>query len=39
MKYLEGKRTNSQICTVVWALTNLARGKPAPKYDEVKYAI
>lgn len=39
IKYLEGERNSQQIVTSIWALTNLARGKPAPKYDSVKHVI
>lgn len=39
LRYLEEKRTSSQIVTAVWALSNLARGQPPPKYDSVKHVV
>lgn len=39
LKFMERDLTNPQIKTSIWALTNLCRGTPPPKYDEVKFAI
>lgn len=36
---MEGLQSKSKKITAIWALTNLARGKPAAKYDTVKYVI
>jgi hypothetical protein len=27
------------LLTTIWVLTNLSRGKPAPRYDAVKFVV
>jgi hypothetical protein len=33
INFLSTKRSNKEVVTIAWALTNLARGAPPPKYD------
>lgn len=36
---MENPQTKNKQITSVWALTNLARGRPPPQYERVKYVI
>lgn len=37
--FLEQPQTKNKQITSVWALTNLARGRPSPQYEKVKHVI
>jgi hypothetical protein len=39
IRFLDSNNSTEMISIATWALTNLARGNPSPKYDEVKAVV